>query len=76
MARDTVPNRQPTLEERTFFEALLGLRAAYGRRGSADAEGRDLDLYRPRVRERRFGADGIVSARAPDDLGTGYGHPA
>jgi hypothetical protein len=39
MARDTVPNRQATLEERTFFEALLGLRAAYGRRGSADAEG-------------------------------------
>jgi hypothetical protein len=39
MARDTAHLRQATDEERTFFEALIGLRATYRRRGSADAEG-------------------------------------
>ena len=39
MARDSHSSRQATVEEQRFFETLVGLRAAYGRRGSADAEG-------------------------------------
>lgn len=38
MARDTAHHRPATDEERTFFETLLGLRATYRLRGSADAE--------------------------------------
>jgi hypothetical protein len=39
MARDIAHHRQATDEERTFFETLVGLRATYRHRGSADAEG-------------------------------------
>jgi hypothetical protein len=38
MARDFAHPRQATDEERTFFEALVGLRATYRRRGAEDGE--------------------------------------
>ena len=38
MARNRLSHRPATLEERTFFEVLVGLRAAYGHRDGADAE--------------------------------------